>query len=586
MKNIGLRGLSLLLVFALLFSFAAVFTVSAAVKTGDKIVFGSYPAAKVRDEALTAALEGVQKTWRKYGYSTVVLNENGTLREEESDIRFADFFYQGEKYRAVRFSIPLREATGALYGETFRADQEDNGYAPGTYYFKYQPLIWRVLNANTGMLVSERILDAHVSPGDARVWLQTDFIDTAFSLAQKKKLVVSSLNADDPYIYNDGRHGDETPAVPVYDRVFLLSKKQAENAAYGFSSDGKRFATGTDYAACMGLEVNMETGGAPWALRTLSAGVNNSGRITPSLSGAHVGMRPVIRLSTVAENKEVSEILYSERSRRKPGDVDCDGKTTAADARLALRAAVELESYAPDAVQFAAADVDYDYAVTAADARLILRAAVRLDLLFYSKMPDGVHYDVDAAEPEEPVVLTDYDVLRSGHFSLTAVETSDKGVIPIQMAMDGKRAFYSSSTVDGVSLGVLVRDGSVTLISDKTRSYTQPSDANLARLGISVSDFTAMAENLSENAFPPLTNAEEIGADVFGGVTCKTYTFRDDDRELTVYMNGLTLVGLRRVQDGEETVMRVSKVEEGFPTLPPEGYTEKTFAAFILSLFR
>ena len=61
-----------------------------------------------------------------------------------------------------------------------------------------------------------------------------------------------------------------------------------------------------------------------------------------------------------------------------PGDPDCDGEVTAADARLALRRAVDLETYAPGSPEFLACDADGDGEITAADARLILRCAVDL----------------------------------------------------------------------------------------------------------------------------------------------------------------------------------------------------------------
>lgn len=61
------------------------------------------------------------------------------------------------------------------------------------------------------------------------------------------------------------------------------------------------------------------------------------------------------------------------------GDVDGDKAVKAADARLALRASVGLEKYAPGTVQFLAADVDCDNAIKAGDARLILRFAVGLE---------------------------------------------------------------------------------------------------------------------------------------------------------------------------------------------------------------
>ncbi len=61
------------------------------------------------------------------------------------------------------------------------------------------------------------------------------------------------------------------------------------------------------------------------------------------------------------------------------GDVDGDGSITAADARLALRASVKLETLTD--AQTKAADVDGQPGITAADARLILRASVKLEEL-------------------------------------------------------------------------------------------------------------------------------------------------------------------------------------------------------------
>lgn len=62
-----------------------------------------------------------------------------------------------------------------------------------------------------------------------------------------------------------------------------------------------------------------------------------------------------------------------------PGDVDGDGKLSAADARLALRKSVGLEDYMDGSDEFIACDVDFDGKVSAADARLILRASVGLE---------------------------------------------------------------------------------------------------------------------------------------------------------------------------------------------------------------
>ena len=72
------------------------------------------------------------------------------------------------------------------------------------------------------------------------------------------------------------------------------------------------------------------------------------------------------------------------------GDVDANGKVDSTDARLALRAAVGLDTLTEAAKK--AADVDFNNTVDATDARLILRAAVGLE-----KLPEAVE-----PEPEHP----------------------------------------------------------------------------------------------------------------------------------------------------------------------------------------
>ena len=59
------------------------------------------------------------------------------------------------------------------------------------------------------------------------------------------------------------------------------------------------------------------------------------------------------------------------------GDVDNDGEITSGDARLALRAAVSLETITPDFLL--SADVDRNGEIEASDARMILRASVQLE---------------------------------------------------------------------------------------------------------------------------------------------------------------------------------------------------------------
>lgn len=66
-----------------------------------------------------------------------------------------------------------------------------------------------------------------------------------------------------------------------------------------------------------------------------------------------------------------------EDKTNSPGDINGDALVNASDARLALRAAAQLENL--NEIQFKAADIDSDGKVTSADARRILRISAGLD---------------------------------------------------------------------------------------------------------------------------------------------------------------------------------------------------------------
>lgn len=76
-------------------------------------------------------------------------------------------------------------------------------------------------------------------------------------------------------------------------------------------------------------------------------------------------------------------------ARRMLGDVDGNGSIESADARLALRASVQLENLSTEQMQ--AADADGNGLVESGDARLILRASVKLEdpAGWGKRQPDG-----------------------------------------------------------------------------------------------------------------------------------------------------------------------------------------------------
>lgn len=84
------------------------------------------------------------------------------------------------------------------------------------------------------------------------------------------------------------------------------------------------------------------------------------------------------KITEIPANRAEHTTLYAKWFVYQWGDVDLDGKVTAADARIALRHSVSLEKITGKAFYWA--DVNYkDNKITAADARTILRMSVNLD---------------------------------------------------------------------------------------------------------------------------------------------------------------------------------------------------------------
>ncbi len=109
------------------------------------------------------------------------------------------------------------------------------------------------------------------------------------------------------------------------------------------------------------------------------------------------------------------------------GDVDNNGDVTAADARLALRASVDLETLTAEATK--AADADYNGSITAADARLILRASVGLEELEVREHP--AYHPYTAISVEKPTKCS-YDgcetVIPSFNDIVNVLKSTENGV--------------------------------------------------------------------------------------------------------------------------------------------------------------
>ncbi len=302
----------------------------------ETVEFGYYPQTRVDDGDLIAQLNQQRTTWKFYNYyagtdydhpNTAVVGSmkpfNGTM--------YADVEYNGEKYRAVSISTHRPIGTCIIPGAE-NSFIDNYGYAAGTvYWFRYEPITWKVLDAEEGILISEKCLDAQpfnncqyydngifysdivngyyaddYTHSSVRVWLNDSFYDTAFGPEDAERIKVTEVVSD----YGTTK-----------DFVYLLSAEEAVNEKFGFSSDASaedenRRVRTTDYGFSQG--VIYMTYGANWITRSagdavyrhgVSSAVNNAGDIIGNAlttSNVH-GIRPVIRLKTENDVEPAAE---------------------------------------------------------------------------------------------------------------------------------------------------------------------------------------------------------------------------------------------------------------------------------------
>ena len=319
-----------------------------AYSVGDTIQYGTYPQSRVEGlPELQAAANDA--TWKSYGYYT----GTGQLYDGQMQLgdwmQFADFFCGGAKYRAVTFTQYRPFFTGYQADES-NTLQDDNGYTPNkTYYFKYEPLIWRVLDPSTGYIMCEKIVDAQAyqntiyyiddnnsyyqadgssvyandyATSSIRDWLNSDFYETAFTSGQKKNIKTTALN-NDAVSTSYSQYNSAT----TNDKIFLPSYADTLNTAYGFASsysthDTARQAQGTDYAKCQGLFVpsgGSYDGNSWWRLRTAgrlsrdACDVSGSGYVNgdSKVNGSNDGVRPACILTNLASDNIQSDYLFS-----------------------------------------------------------------------------------------------------------------------------------------------------------------------------------------------------------------------------------------------------------------------------------
>ncbi|MBQ5969764.1 MAG: hypothetical protein IJL52_06565 [Clostridia bacterium] len=383
MKRSG-QFLAVLLALILLFTcapfaFAKTGNSANSYRVGDTIKFGTYPQTNYTEtKELKKAASAA--TWKSYGYysgtdkgyyHTITESwsaPNGEMAPSDF-MQFADFFCGGNKYRAVKFTQYRPEDTNYKSGD-LNSNQDDNFYYTNTvYYFKYEPLTWRVLDPSTGYIMCESVIDSQpyqnlvwyyeindeendyyfgeyyqgihsttlandYVTSSIRAWLNYDFYETAFTQEQKANIKTTVLDNSAYDVYGLGEFpggaGNYNSAA-TEDKIYLLSYADATNSAYGFSPsnemfDTSRAAKSTNYAKCQGLSASdsleLTNGslydGTCWRLRTPNSytGSSSCGVVLGNIKSfdvgdTEVGVRPACCLLKLDTDTALSKTLFS-----------------------------------------------------------------------------------------------------------------------------------------------------------------------------------------------------------------------------------------------------------------------------------
>ena len=279
--------------------------------TGTIINFGSYPQSKVNDSATLKKLDNASKQWESNEYYSGTGDWDDGNMEPGDYMKYADIKLGGSKYRAVTFSEYRPYHTGYTHSDgTYQATYQDgSGYfTNNVYYFKYEPLKWRVLDASTGLVVCDSIIDSQAYNnyvlkadgyywGDSdkthyasnweysslRAWLNDDFYNTAFSKTQQNR--IKELTRE-----NESTDSSKYDSNPTSDKITLLSYYDVVNTSYGFSfygeeDDTTRQRKGTDYAKCQGLKVSTSSSYCGTSLWRLRSPLNSNGASVVNYNG-------------------------------------------------------------------------------------------------------------------------------------------------------------------------------------------------------------------------------------------------------------------------------------------------------------
>lgn len=188
------------------------FTNSIGYPVGSVIQYGTYPQSEVKDADTLTALNALltESKWVSYEYYYGTNHWADGQMAPDDYMKYQDVVSEGERYRAVTFTSYRPYLTGYTPYPA-NSNQDENGYETNTvYWFKYEPIEWRVLDPEEGFIVCNSAIDSQAynnyilsadgeyygnankdyrandyANSSIRTWLNEDFMNTAFASWQQ-----------------------------------------------------------------------------------------------------------------------------------------------------------------------------------------------------------------------------------------------------------------------------------------------------------------------------------------------------------------------------------------------------------------
>ncbi len=291
------------------------------------------------------------------------------------------------------------------------------------------------------------------------------------------------------------------------------------------------------------------------------------------------------------------------------GDLNDDGKVTAMDARLVLRASAKVDVL--DENKSAAADVDFNGKITAMDARIILRASAQIEPLpevptdetttdeTTTAQPDETTTDetttaeTTTEEPSTGVVVSEYpeviDTFFSGKFYLKCAMGDDTDA-SVEIAANGKN-YELVASFGEMQFNIYYYRYQTYFKNPAKKTYAiydKEAKETLSNYmdGFEL-DFDEILMNFEFGKVEP-TGDPVLTKGSFGGEECDIYTFGNDGGATAFYFVDEELRSIVKLDaNGNETSIILveelsSKIPSGMLTL--SGYKKQEILSFLLSL--